>query len=183
MAKICDHSTANGRCKAVPSSQCSAGKDRQRSRQARGYAGDRGGLGDGEPCPHVEKRRHVAIDPADIHVLAAGVGEQGAQLRIGHRAEEREQAARDPRQIHQARRARGAHHFLGNEKDSAADDGAHHDGGGVRGVQHPGQIGCCAMNRPLKRAIQVCRDLGSVVVLEVLPVCLNMWLFCHGKGR
>ena len=107
------------------------GEDGHDPGEADGGAGDGGGLGDGKPRPHVEEGGQIAIGAADVDVFAASVGKQGAELGVGHGAEEGKQAAGDPREVDERRCAGGADHLIGNEKDAAADDGADDDGGGV----------------------------------------------------
>ena len=116
-------------------------KELQRAGQADGDGGDGGGLGHGEPGPHVEEGGRVAVGAAQVDILAAGIGQHGAQLGIGHGAEKREQPAHDPGQVDQRGGADILHHLAGDKKDAAADDGAHHDGRGLAGAQDAGQIG------------------------------------------
>ena len=117
------------------------GEDAEGSREPAGDGGDRGRLGDGEPGPHVEEGGSVAVGTAQVDVFAAGVGQHGAQLRVCHGAEEREQAADDPREINERGRADVLHHFARNQKDAAADDGADDDGRRLAGAEHAGQVG------------------------------------------
>ncbi len=97
--------------------------------------GDGGGLGDGDPGPHVEKANEVAVGFAQEgrirrHTWGGGSGDLGA----GTGAEKRAGRPRS-RRHRPCRRAHGSHRLAGNEEDSAADDGADHDGGSVRGVE------------------------------------------------
>ena len=139
MAKTCDQSSGSpGTVRREPVER---GEDAQRAGQAAGDGGDGGGLGHREPGPHIEEGGGVAVDAAQVDVLAAGVGQHGAQFGVGHGAEEREQAADDPRQVDQRGRADVVHHLAGNEEDAAADDGADHDGGGLACAEHARQVG------------------------------------------
>ena len=157
-----------------------SGEDGEDAGEAGGDAGDGGGLGDGEPRPHIEEGEQVAVGAADVDVLAASVGEQRAELGVGHGAEEGEQTTGDPGEVDERGGAGGAHHFLRNEEDAAADDGADDDGGGVRGVQHAGQVGrgrggplrVGGVRGQFRDGWQTRDGSTSVVVLEVLPVCL-----------
>ena len=108
------------------------GEDAEGAGESAGDGGDGGGLGDGEPCPHVEEGGGVAIGSAEVDVLAAGVGQHGAEFGVGHGSEEREQAAGDPGKIDERGGAGVAHHLRGNKEDAAADDGSDDDGGGLR---------------------------------------------------
>ena len=110
------------------------GKDAQRPRQAQGHGGNRGRLGHGKPGPHIEKSGRVAVSAAQEDVAATGIGQHGAQLGIGHGAEQREQASGDPGEIDERRGAGVAHHLAGNKENAAADDGADDDGGGLAGA-------------------------------------------------
>ena len=65
------------------------GKDDRADRDRAGEPGD-------ERRPAGEKRRERAECRVQVDVLAAGAGTQRRQLRIGHRAGEREQAAGQP---------------------------------------------------------------------------------------
>ncbi len=124
--------------------------------QADGDGRGRGRLGHGKPGPHIEKGGRVAVSAAQKDVPAAGVGQHGAQLGIGHGAEEREQAAGEPGEINERRGAGVAHHLAGNQKDAAADDGADDDGRGLAGAQHAGQVGhdwLCLRGRSLAHAV------------------------------
>ena len=115
-------------------------KDPESACESAGDGCDGCGLCDGKPCPHVEKGGRVAIGSAEIDVLAAGVGEHSSEFGVSHGAEEREQAARDPGEIDHSGRAGVAHHFRWDEKDTAADDGADDDGGGLRGAEDAGKV-------------------------------------------
>ena len=140
MAKICDQSS--GRPVATGVREPVKGReDAERAGKAAGDRGDRGRLGDRKPRPHVEEGGGVAVGAAQVDVLAAGIGQHRAEFRIGHGAEEREQAADNPREIDERGRAGVFHHFAGHEEDAAADDGPHHDGRGLAGAEHAGQIG------------------------------------------
>src|SRR6185437_5666676 len=99
-----------------------------------------GGLGDGEPGPHIEEGGEVAVGPAEVDVFAAGVGHDGAEFGVGHGAEEGEDSSDDPGEIDHAGRAGGAHHFMRNEEDAAADDGSDDDSSGVGGSEDAGQV-------------------------------------------
>ena len=115
-------------------------EDSEGAREAAGDCGDRGWLGHREPCPHVKEGGGVAIGAAQVDVLAAGVGEHGAEFGVGHGAEEREKTADDPREVNEHGRACVLHHFAGDEEDAAADDGADDDGGGLAGAKDAGQV-------------------------------------------
>ena len=123
---------------------------------------DRCRLGDGEPCPGVEKRGQRPVGVADVDVFAAGLRLHGAKLGVGHGAKHREQAADDPDEIDEACRADRLHHLGGNEKDAAADDGADDDRGRVAGAEIAGESGprlvsssrskaCCSVMRTPER--------------------------------
>ena len=104
MAKSWDQASGklpprNGIEIAAPSSQCERGEDGEDAGESGGDRGDRGGFGDGEPRPHIEEGGQVAVGFAEVDVFAASGGHHGAELGVGHRAEEREQAADDPCQI------------------------------------------------------------------------------------
>ena len=139
MAKTWDQS--RGRPPTVRGEQVEGREEFQRARQADGDGGDGGGLGDGEPCPHVEEGGRVTVGAAQIDVLAAGVGKHRAEFGVGHGAEEREQAADDPGEIDKGRGAGVAHHLAGDKEDAAADDGADDDGRGLGCAQHARKVG------------------------------------------
>ena len=89
-------------------------KKLQGASQADGDGGGRSRLGHGKPGPHIEKSGRVAVSAAQEDVAATGIGQHGAQLGIGHGAEQREQASGDPGKIDERRGAGVAHHFAGN---------------------------------------------------------------------
>ena len=131
MAKTCDQSNWQGPPNGTWLQQVESGEKRQGARQADGDGGDRGGLGDRKPRPHIKKGGRIAIGAAQVDIFAAGVGQHGAELGIGHGAEEREQPADDPCKINERGGAGVAHHFAGHKKNAAADDGADDDGRGL----------------------------------------------------
>ncbi len=79
------------------------GEDAEGARESAGDGGDGCGLGDGKPCPHVKEGGGVAVGAAQVDIFAAGIGQHGAELGVGHGAKEREQAADDPREIDEGR--------------------------------------------------------------------------------
>ncbi len=141
MANTCDQSRGMGAPRARVSSQWKAGKKLQRASEADGDGGDGGGLGYGKPRPHIEEGGCVAVGSADVDIFAAGIGQHGTELGIGHGAEEGEQAADDPGEIDERGGAYVLHHFAGDEKDAAADDGADDDGGSLAGAEDAGKVG------------------------------------------
>ncbi len=112
----------------------------QNARQSRRDRCERSGLGDRNLRPHVEEAGKIAIGLAKKGILAAVARMRGCDLCISHRTEEREQAADDPHRIDCARRAHRSHHLARHQKDAAADDDAHDDGGRVRRVQNAGKF-------------------------------------------
>ncbi len=56
----------------------------------------RGGLGDRDLCPHIEKGREITVGLAKEGILASIAWMRGGNLGIRHRTEEREQTANDP---------------------------------------------------------------------------------------
>src|SRR5208282_5222814 len=90
--------------------------------------------------PAVEKTTQRTVSVADINVFATGLRLHGAQFSVGKRAKERQQAADEPSQIDQFGGAHGLHHLGRNQKDSAADDGSHHYGGGVTHAKIAGEF-------------------------------------------
>ena len=131
----------NGQCRATwCGEEVKRGEDAEGARESAGDGGDGGGLGDGEPCPHIEEGGRVAVGAAEIDVFAAGVREHGAEFGVGHGAEEREQAADDPGEVDERGGAGVAHHLAGDEEDAAADDGADDDGGGLRCAEDTREI-------------------------------------------
>ncbi len=135
------------------------GEELQGARESDGDGGDGGGLGDGEPGPHIKEGGCVTVGSAEVDIFAAGVGEHGAEFGVGHGAEEREQAADDPGEIDEGGGAGVAHHFGGNEKDAAADDGADDDGGGLRCAEYTGEIG---------RSLSLVGDGGKLLAHAVM---------------
>ncbi len=116
------------------------GEDAEGAREAAGDGSNGGGLGDSEPRPHIEEGGGVAVRAAEVDIFAARIRQHGAELGVGHGAEEREQAADDPSEIHQGGGAGVAHHFAGHKKDAAADDGADDDGRGLAGAENAREI-------------------------------------------
>ena len=110
-------------------------KGPQDAHEAGGDGRNRGRLGDQEPGPGIEKSRQRTVGIAHVHILAARLRFHGAQFGVGERAEERQHSADQPRQIDQLGRADRLHHFGRNQKDSAADDGAHDHRGSVAHAQ------------------------------------------------
>ena len=68
---------------------------------------------------------------AQVDVFAAGVRPQRRELRVRHRAGEREHAADEPHAEHRPGRRHEAGDDDGHEEDAAADDVGDDDGGGV----------------------------------------------------
>ena len=102
-------------------------KELECARQPHGNSRDRARLGHREPCPHIKEARRVAVSAAQVDVFAARIRHHGAQFRIRHGSEERQQSARDPRQVHQRRGAGIAHHLAWDQKNPAADYRPDHD--------------------------------------------------------
>src|SRR6202020_220171 len=103
----------------------------QNADKAGDYRCDRAGLSDNEPGPGVEKSGHGAVAVADVDVFSAGLRLHGAEFGVSECTEKREQAAYEPGEIYELRRAYRLHHFRRNKEDTAADDRAHDDGGGL----------------------------------------------------
>jgi hypothetical protein len=82
---------------------------------------DRPGSGHDEAHPSEEKRRQLAVRPAQVDVLAAGVRQHRAELRVGQRACEREEAGGHPCRQHEQRRSRVLGHDGRFEEDAGAD--------------------------------------------------------------
>ncbi len=98
----------------------SGGKRRNRSR-----------LRDEKPCPRVKKSSQGAVTIADVNIFATRLRLHGAQFGVSQCSKERKQSAHQPGQINQLGRAGSLHHLGGNQKDSAADNGADHDRRGM----------------------------------------------------
>ena len=131
------------------------GKEAERTGQPDGDGRDGRRLGHGEPRPHVEKGGRIAVGSAQVDIFAARIGQHGAQFGVGHRAEQRQQAAHDPCQVDESRRADILHHLARHEEDAAADDGAHHDGSGLRAPRTRGRSGAL-----------LCRGTGVVELMR-----------------
>ena len=82
-------------------------------------------LRDDEPSPCVKKSAKRPVRIANINIFAARLRLHRAEFRVSKRAEEREQSAHQPSQIHQLGRAHRLHHLSGNQKDSTPDNGSH----------------------------------------------------------
>src|ERR1700686_4976925 len=102
---------------------------------------DRCRFGDEEPSPGIKKSCQRTVAVAHINILAAGLRFHGSQFGVGERAEKREQPSNQPCQIDQLGRTNGLHHFGGNEKNSAADDGADHNRSRVTHTKIASQLG------------------------------------------
>ena len=115
-------------------------KRSQNPHQSGDHGGDRCRLGDHKPSPGIEKAAERAVGIAHIHILSAGLRLHRAKFGISERAKKRQQPAHEPRQIHELGRADRLHHFRGNQKNSAADDGSDDHGGGVADAQVAGKL-------------------------------------------
>src|SRR5262249_657025 len=119
------------------------GKARESAEQIydrRGDGGDRSRLGDEEPGPGVEESRERAVSVADGNIIAAGPRPHSGKLGKGQGAKEGKQAADEPNDIHHGWRAYVLHHYAGDAKDSATDDGSDYDGDGVPNVEIANQL-------------------------------------------
>ena len=94
------------------------GKGGEDAGEAGGDGREGGGLGYGDPGPHVEEAGEVTVGFAEKGVLTAVVRAGGGDLGVGHGASEREEAADDPDGVDDARGSDGGHHLAGNEEDS-----------------------------------------------------------------
>ena len=114
-------------------SYCGIVKERQgrespeNAHDSRGDGRNRCRLGNREPGPGIQEAGQWSVGVADVDVLAAGLRLHRAQLGVGDRPRHRQDAADNPRQVHQLGRADRLHHLGRNQEDAAADDGAHHN--------------------------------------------------------
>ena len=114
-------------------------KNPQHTNQADRAAGDGSGFGHGEPRPHVQERRKLAVGIAEINIFAARKRPHRRKFGIGHGAKQRKNAGSNPRQVDKVGRAGGPHHFARNQKNAAADDRARDDRRGLPRTQNPRQ--------------------------------------------
>src|SRR5207245_5680071 len=89
----------------------------------------------GEACnersPPGEERRRLAERLAQVHIFAARARPQRRELRICHRARERERATRNPCRQEQRRVGDERGNLRRREQDAAADDVGDDDGRGI----------------------------------------------------
>ena len=110
------------------------GKSRESFKDANQSGSDSGDgrwLGDEEPRPGVEKSSQRSITVADVDILATCLRLHGAQFSVGERPEEGKQSTCEPGQVNQLCRTGGLHHLGRYQKNSTADDGAHHNCAGM----------------------------------------------------
>ena len=114
---------------------------REKRRKADAEDRDRSGSGDDEAHPSEEKRRQLAVGLAKVDVLAAGVRQHRAELRIAQRAGEREQAGGDPGRQHEQRRAGILRHDRRLDEDAGADHRADDQRRRIRERQAANELG------------------------------------------
>ena len=100
-------------------------------RDAERAGGDGAGKPGHERCPAGEERREAAEALAQVDVLAARARPQRAELGVGHRADEREQAAGDPDAEERDGMRHGLRDDARRDEDADADDVRNDDSGGV----------------------------------------------------
>ena len=106
--------------------------------------GDRAGETGDERGPAGQKRGERAESLAQVDVFAAGTRAQRRQLRVGHRAGERERAADQPHADHRRRLRHELRDDDRHEEDAAADDVGDDDGGRVERTEPAFELGTSA---------------------------------------
>src|SRR5581483_1985650 len=148
------------------------GEGAENAHQAGGHGRDGGGFGDDEPGPGVKKPGEGAVAVAHVNIFATGLGFHSTEFGIGERAEKRQQAAHDPGEVNEASGTDSLHHLGGNEKDSAADDGADHDGSSVADAQvareFEGRGARCVFSREFRHHISF--SVSANIMLARYPV-------------
>ena len=100
-----------------------------------GHRRHRAGLDGRQQRPPVEEPGQRMVGLAQVGVLAADPRADGAELRVGERAGQRDQPARHPRGEHLAPARQPPGDDGRVDEDAGADDGADHDHGGVEEAQ------------------------------------------------